>query len=192
MRARSWMAALALVLGSSVLVAQQVTAWGARPTQEKREARDESRKSTTPSTEPTASGAKTTTGVIPSVQLNLVIAGLGRAGCDVEIKPGNASCRFRSMGEKGPVDRYHVAPEGKATMELRDVELRGADRTCTVAITLHEPGQGPKTVYRGFRLPTRSPNDQASARETVPVFTCYMSSPSKLARTADSHTRTRK
>ena len=38
-------------------------------------------------------------------------------------------------------------------MELKDVELRGADRVCAVAITVLEPGQSAKTVYRGFRLP---------------------------------------
>ncbi len=118
-----------------------------------------------------------------------MIAGLGRAGCDVEIKPGNRSCRFRAVGENGPAARHHVAPEGKAKLELRDVELRGADRTCTVAITVYESGQGPKTVYRGFRLPQRAGDGAVSASAPVPVFTCYLSSPSKLARGNDSRTR---
>jgi hypothetical protein len=126
------------------------------------------------------------------VQLNLVIAGLSRAGCDVEIKPGNASCRFRTIGANRATGRHHVAPEGKAKVELQDVELRGADRICTVAITVHESGQGPKTVYRVFRVPHRGGHGESSATTAVPVFTCYLSSPSKVARSDDSQSRTRK
>jgi hypothetical protein len=82
-----------------------------------------------------------------------------------------------------------VAPEGKAKLELKDVELRGADRTCTVAITVYESGQGPKTVYRGFRVPHRSGDPAPRASAPMPAFTCYLSSPSKLARGDDSRTR---
>jgi hypothetical protein len=187
MRARSWMAILALVLGSSVLVAQGVTARGARPTQGEEKAQSESQKRALPKAQPTT--PKTAGVLIPTVELNLVIAGLGRTGCDVEIKPANASCRFRAVGEKGPTARHHVAPEGRARVELRVVELRGADRTCTVAITVHESGQGPKTVYRGFRVPPRSADPGTTAPQSVPAFTCYLSSPSKLARGDDSRNR---
>lgn len=189
MRARSWMAILALVLGSSVLVAQGVTARGARPAQGDEKAQNQSQKPAAPTTSAPASAAKTKGAVIPAVDLNLVIAGLGRAGCDVEIKPGNASCRFRAVGGKGPAALHHVAPEGRAKVELRDVELRGADRICNVAITVHESGQGPKTVYRGFRIPPHSANAGTTAPESVPAFTCYLSSPSKLARGDESRTR---
>jgi len=180
------MAILALVVGSSVLVARGVTARGARPSLGADEAQNQG-----PSPAPTAQTTppKAADAVIPTVHLNLVIAGLGRAGCDVEIKPGNRSCRFRAVGEKGAASRYHVAPEGKAKLELRDVTLRGADRTCSVAITVYESGQGPKTVYRGFRLPQRFGDGGSTASAPVPVFTCYLSSPSKLARGDDSRTR---
>ncbi len=187
MRARSWMAILALVVGSSVLAARGVTARGARPSLGADEAQSQGPQSPAPAAPKTP--PKAADAVIPTVQLNLVIAGLGRAGCDVEIKPGNRSCRFRAVGENGPAARHHVAPEGKAKLELRDVELRGADRTCTVAITVYESGQGPKTVYRGFRLPQRAGDGAVSASAPVPVFTCYLSSPSKLARGNDSRTR---
>jgi len=186
MRARSWMAILALIVASLILVARGVPARGARPSPETDEAQAErpQNPAPTPSTAPKVADA-----VVPAVQLNLVIAGLGRAGCEVEIKPGNRSCRFRTVGDKGAASRHHVAPEGKAKLELRNVELRGADRTCTVAITVYESGQGPKTVYRGFRLPQRSGDGASSASPPVPVFTCYLSSPSKLARGDDSRTR---
>jgi hypothetical protein len=187
MRARSWMAILALVVSSSVLVARGVPARGARSSQEADDAPRQSPKGSTPLTQTTAPQAADA--VIPAVQLNLVIAGLGRAGCDVEIKPGNRSCRFRAVGENGSGGRHHVAPEGKAKLELRDVELRGADRNCSVAITVYESGQGPKTVYRGFRLPQRNGDGAPTASVPVPVFNCYLSSPSKLARGDDSRAR---
>jgi hypothetical protein len=100
----------------------------------------------------------------PTVDLNLVIAGLGREGCDVEVKPADPGCRFRI------VTPQHVAATGKATLKLHEVELRGADHTCTMAITVREPGQAPKTIYRGFRLASRP------SASSAPSFTCYLSS----------------
>jgi hypothetical protein len=181
------MAILALVVSSSVLVARGVPARGARPNQESDKSERPNPKSPAEATQTT--DPKAAEAVVPAVQLNLVIAGLGRAGCDVEIKPGNRSCRFHAVGENGSAGRHHVAPEGKAKLELRDVELRGADRTCTVAITVFESGQGPKTVYRGFRVPRRSGDGESTASVSIPVFNCYLSSPSKLARGDDSRTR---
>ncbi len=160
---------------------------GARPNQGDEKAQTDSQKSAAPKTQPTTPKAAGV--VVPTVELNLVIAGLGRAGCDVEIKPGNASCRFCAVGEKGAAARLHVAPEGRAKLELHDVELRGADRTCAVAITVHESGQAPKTVYRGFRLPPRSVSERTNTPEPTPAFTCYLSSPSKLARNEGSRVR---
>ena len=101
------------------------------------------------------------------VELHLVIGGLGVEGCEVEVKPGNAACRFKKKTS-------HVPSSGKVTLEIREVELRGVDRNCTFAIVLREKGQEPKTIYRGFRMAADdSTGDQAES------FTCYMSSPSK-------------
>jgi hypothetical protein len=124
---------------------------------------------------PTAQGT-----FFPAVQLNLVIAGLGREGCDVDVKPANPGCKFRVASPQ------HVPSHGRAAVDLRDVELRGADHTCTVAITLREAGQTPKTIYRGFRLTTRATPPPANS--TIPSFTCYLSS--RLA--GVDATRTRK
>jgi hypothetical protein len=106
------------------------------------------------------------------VELNLMIAGLGRGGCDVEVKPGNRSCRFQPKSQ-------HVASSGKASFVFRDVEIRGADRNCSFRITVREPGQPPKTIYRGFRLATRGP--ARFSNQAPQSFTCYVNSPSKLA-----------
>jgi hypothetical protein len=107
-----------------------------------------------------------------SVDLTLLIAGLGDGGCDVEIKPGNRACRFNSQTQ-------HVGSQGKASFHFRDVELRGADHNCSFAITVREPGQTARTVYRGFRMaPSNAPKATAKSANS---FTCFMNSPSKLA-----------
>jgi hypothetical protein len=186
MRARSWMAALALIGAASVLMIGR--GWSAQapgpaqepgqpkeakgtPAQEKsapESAQDEAKSGSTPEKR------KASATQFPAVQLNLVIAGLGTEGCDVEVKPANAGCKFR------PTSAEHVPSDGRATIKLRDVELRGADKTCTMAITVREPGQPPQTIYRGFR-------PGSSKTGTIPSFTCYVSS--KLAGVDSKTTR---
>jgi hypothetical protein len=187
------MAALTLVAATSIAVGHAMPAANA--------AQDE-RASQSPSSEGSIPRAGATdakpTKATQSIILNVQIAGLGREGCDVEVKPANASCKFRAYQttlERGKMVRgkegaQHVSSEGHACLELRDVELRGADRVCGVAITVREPGQTPKTVFRGFRLSARSDGGEGSAPGAVPSFTCYLSSPSKVA--AIEQTRTRK
>jgi hypothetical protein len=109
-----------------------------------------------------------------SVELTLLIAGLGRDGCDVEIKPGNRGCRFTPQTQ-------HVGSQGKANFQFRDVELRGADHNCSFAITVREPGQVPRTIYRGFRMSSPTAPAPHKAGKPSNSFTCYMNSPSKLA-----------
>lgn len=106
------------------------------------------------------------------VKLKLLISGLGREGCDVEVKPGNRSCRFKPQVR-------HVGAPGELSLQFKDVEVLGADRNCTFAITVREAGQSSKTIYRGFRMPVRPA--QAGAAPAPQTFTCYMNSPSKLA-----------
>jgi hypothetical protein len=178
MRARSWMAALALIGTASILLIGR--GWSAQapgstqesgrakeakgsPTEEKtgpESTRDESKSGSQ------AEKRKASASQFPAIQLDLVIAGLGTEGCDVEVKPANAGCRFR------PSSAQHVPSDGRATIKLRDVELRGADKTCIMAITVREPGQPSQTIYRGFR-------PGSSKTGTIPSFTCYVSS--KLA-----------
>jgi hypothetical protein len=196
MRARSWMAALALIAGTSIAVGHAMPALS--PTDDQVNHQPPVAAETTrrePAAEPTPPDS-----VIQAVRLNVEIAGLGREGCDLEVKPGNASCKFRvvhltkdrAIAGKGQQALQHVSSVGHAFLELREVELRGADRTCTVAITVRESGQEPKTVYRGFRIASR-PDSRGAATaaiaSSIPTFTCYLSSPSKVAKAEGSRTR---
>jgi hypothetical protein len=185
MRARSWMAALALIAGTSIAVGRAMSAasptadpgQGSPPQSEQSSAGTQAPKSTA-ATEP-----------IKTILLNLEIAGLGHEGCDVEVTPGNPSCRFRVVNmtrDGGKLVRskdgkQHVSSIGHAVLELQNVELRGADRTCTMKITVHESGKAPKTVFRGFRLPARTEAGATVTASQAPTFTCYLSSPSKVA-----------
>jgi hypothetical protein len=102
-----------------------------------------------------------------TVTLDLRIAGLSAKGCDVDIKPGHPGCKFRTVSR-------HIGPNGIATVVLKDVVARNADRDCTFAITLREPGQADRTVHRGLRLQAENTPDQR--------LNCYLSSPSRIAR----------
>ncbi len=183
MRARSWMAALALIGAASVVIGRGFPAQSLGHAQEPSPSRKAEKPRGKAGAEPSRDGPKAGPRAekrqgagpqLPTVRLNLAIAGLGAEGCDVEVKPANPSCRFR------PSPTRHVSSDGHATIELRDVELRGADKTCTMAITVREPGQPPQTVYRGFRLSSSKPG-------AIPNFTCFISS--KLAGVDSKTTR---
>jgi hypothetical protein len=174
MRARSWMAALALIGATSILFGRgfsaQATGRVEEPSvsQEANQAQEQpAAKATTPKEEPKSESlpekSQRSGSQLPTIQLKLAIAGLSAQGCDVEVKPANRSCKFR------PSPSMHVSSGGYATIELRDVELRSADKTCSVAITVREQGQSPQTIYRGFRV-------GSSKSGTVPTFTCFISS----------------
>jgi len=104
------------------------------------------------------------------VELKLVIAGLGAEGCEVEVKPGNPAIEFEPQ-------TFRVPSNGRAAVTLKDVELLGVDRNCTFAVVVREKDQAPKTIYRGFRLPT----GPASKRSGDLSFTCFLSSASRIA-----------
>ncbi len=127
--------------------------------------------------------------LVPVVELRINIAGLGARGCDVEIKPGNTSCKFKIAHEKGSSPTLHVSSDGRVKVALMDVELQGADRVCTVALIVHEAGQPAKTVYRGFRIAAHNQTAKTKGAAAVPAFDCYLSSPSKLAKSAESKAR---
>jgi hypothetical protein len=193
MRARSWMAALALIAGTSIAVGRAMPA--SSPTED--QGQEQPQQDDRPAAKSQTTDAKPADKPIKAVLLNLEIAGLSPEGCDVEVKPGNASCRFQAINmtknggklERAKEGAQHVSSVGHAVLELQNVELRGADRTCTVAITVRESGQAPKTVYRGFRLPARPEAGLPASVNQVPTFTCYLSSPSKVANVEQSRTR---
>jgi hypothetical protein len=167
------MAALALLGGTSIVVGRGLLAEVPVPPPAQQPVGDQTqgRDHGPPPAPSQAQAPKPSEATFPTVRLNLVIAGLGRAGCDVEVKPANAGCKFHTAAPR------HVPSDGRAILELRDVELRGADHTCTLAI---KPGQSPKTLYRGFRLAGRPVNPSASsasssASSPIPSLTCYLS-----------------
>ena len=170
MQLRSWMATLVLAAGTSFLLELPVRAQQAGPDQgpTKAGSPDQARSQGAPvATDKTAQPP----GAHP-VELILAIAGLGRDGCEVEVKPGNRGSRFQPQSQ-------HIGASGKASFVFRDVEVRGADHNCSFAITVRESGRAPKTIYRGFRIASRvAPGTSPTA---VQSFTCYMNSPSKLA-----------
>jgi hypothetical protein len=168
MQIRSWTATLALVTGWAALLASQGSAQSSGSGQAPPSAnRPIEQRETSKSPDPQAPARAG-----QSVDLTLLIAGLGQDGCDVEIKPGNRNCRFSPQTQ-------HVGSQGKASFHFRDVELRGADHNCSFAITVREAGQTAKTIYRGFRM---APSNTAKpAAKSANAFTCYMNSPSKLA-----------
>ena len=85
MRARSWMAVWALIVGTSIAIEPELLAREQSSTDPTGQSGD-SKPSDSQSTKGTP---KPSDPRFRAAKLNLVIAGLGRNGCDVEIKPGN-------------------------------------------------------------------------------------------------------
>jgi len=167
------MAAAVLVAGSTVLLSGMARSQktGSDPTPPGAQGQNAGSPKTQDGQNPSAPERRPTANP-QTVELTLIIAGLGPEGCQVEVKPGNQSCRFQPQ-------RLRVESQGKAKFVFRDVELRGADRNCTFAITVHEAGQASRTIYRGFRIASKPA--PAPAAQAAQSFTCYMNSPSKLA-----------
>lgn len=108
--------------------------------------------------------------VVNKVTLRLQITGLGRDGCEVEIKPGHPACDFKAIARK-------VGPTGHTFTDL-EVKSTSADRDCLFAITVKEPGQPPRTIRRGLRL------DAPAEGKAVPrqFLDCLLRSPSLAAK----------
>jgi hypothetical protein len=167
MLVRSWKAALVLTVSLTAMTAQVSRAQEPSKAQDGLHSRPEAEAKAEP-----GDAAKRQPGVeTRAVELNLMIAGLGRDGCDIEVRPGTRSCRFQPQV-------LHIASHGKASLNIREVEFRGADRNCSFAITVRESGQVPRTIYRAFRI---SPKVDPAHPAAPPSFTCFMTSPSKLA-----------
>ena len=95
------------------------------------------------------------------VALNLKFSGLLYPG-EVVIKPANAGCRFQPITR--PVRRNDLVP-----IEPIEVETFSADRTCSLVITLKEPGQPDKTMRRTFQFEATEP------AKGPQVFECMLS-----------------
>ena len=116
------------------------------------------------------------------MNLEVQIAGLSRPGCEVEVRPAHAGCQFTRV-----VKRVEGRPGSRTAIQFESIRAQStnADRDCAFAITIREPGQAPKTFRRGLRLNPQEPD------RPVPVqwLKCYLSSPSLVAREAESRPR---
>jgi hypothetical protein len=110
--------------------------------------------------------------VVNKITLTLKITGLGREGCEVEIKPGHAACEFKKISQK--LDR-----NGQIDLKPFEVKSTSADHDCLFAITVKEPGQPVKTVKRGLVLVKPAPGARAVPSQN---FSCLLRSPSLAAR----------
>ena len=172
MRARSWMAALALIGATSILIGRGLSGpvaragAGADPVE-----RGEETAGKAPAGSPKdgpKSGSQPEkrrfSGThFPTIQLDLAVAGLGAEGCDVEVKPANAGSKFR------PSPTEHVSSDGRATIKLRDVELAAPTRPAPWRSPSASPASRPRRSIAASGPAHRSPG-------TVPRFACFISS----------------
>ena len=161
MQGRSWKAALTLVaglgLGFSVITNTVTLA-----------------DDTTTAPQPTKATAKPKGSPIHSVRVELRIAGLGAKGCEVELKPAHRGCSFETV-------KKHVDRRGELVVVINEIKVLNADRDCTFAINIKEPGHADRSERRGLRL-SKTGGD-------TPTLSCFLNSPSKIARaneTADT------
>lgn len=117
-----------------------------------------------------------------TVSLQLQITGLAAGESVIEIKPGHPACSFPTVTRtvRSGVDG------GMLRLEPIVVEAlsQGADRDCSFAITIREPGQKPQTFRRGIRLST-SEDGSIARPQTLKL---YLSAPSVAARESTPRT----
>jgi hypothetical protein len=107
------------------------------------------------------------TEVVNKIVMELQIQGLSKEGCIVEIAPGHPGCKFKKVRYKVDSPRVQLQPIEVTTLS--------ADRDCSFAITIKEPGMPEQTIRRGLRL-TRPENAQAVPETKL---TCYLATPSQ-------------
>ena len=147
MQGRSWMAALALAAGVALALV-------GRPA-------------------PTRAGDVEP--VVNKVALTLRITGVGKDGCEIEVKPGHAACEFEPVTKKITELRQGQA---QITLDLAKVRSTSPDRDCQFSITIKEPNQPPRVVRRGIRLVAPA----AGVALPEQTFVCYLRSPSLAAK----------
>lgn len=107
-------------------------------------------------------------GVVNDVVIELQVQGLSKEGCVVEIAPGHPGCKFKKV-------RYKV-DNARVLLQPIEVTSLSADRDCSFAITIKEPGMPEKTIKRGMRLIRP---DSGSAKPEAKI-TCYLATPSQV------------
>ena len=109
--------------------------------------------------------------VVLQIRLDGLAAG---SGAQLVIKPGHRACKFAEVvySYKGQERIQDIPPI--------DVESLSADRDCSFAITLKEPGQPDKVFRRSLQL--AAPSDAAAGKPQV--LQCYLSSQAVAAKAA--------
>ncbi len=113
------------------------------------------------------------------VNLVMQISGLGAEGCEIEIQPGHPGCKFEPLTRR--IERVPVGSVVKLDTIPIEARSTSADRDCSFAITIREPGQPPRTFRRGIRLSDSAASDEAKKAQ---VLRCYLSTASLAARDA--------
>lgn len=107
-------------------------------------------------------------GVVNQVTIELQVQGLSKEGCVVEIAPGHPGCKFKKV-------KYKVE-NSRVLLQPIEVTSLSADRDCSFAITIKEPGMPDQTIRRGMRL--SRPDSAGSKPESK--LTCYLATPSQV------------
>ncbi len=94
-------------------------------------------------------------------------------GVELVIKPGHPACRFKPI-------THPVKGDGDQDILPIDVETLSADRDCSFAIVLKEPGQPDKIFRRSLQI---TPATEATAGKPQ-VLQCYLSSRAITAKAA--------
>ena len=121
------------------------------------------------------------------VALSLKFDGLSPQGGEVEIKPGNAGCKFETIKfqTKG---HPRASSDGRINLDPIEVQIFSADRDCSFAITLKEPGLPDKTVRRVLTIIPAT-----DAKQPTPqTMTCFISSTSldpQIGKAGESKTK---
>jgi hypothetical protein len=123
------------------------------------------------------------TAVENKVSLQLQINGLSTESCTIVIKPGHPGCQFETVEKKlSKTGQSEVLNVPAFTIKAKST---GADRDCSFAITIKEPGQPPRTVRRGLRLAA----PKAGQPTPMQTLKLHLSAPSIAARESDARTR---
>ncbi|MEI7923200.1 MAG: hypothetical protein WCJ40_14935 [Planctomycetota bacterium] len=115
-----------------------------------------------------ASTVKAESDVVNDVVIELQVQGLSKEGCVVEIAPGHPGCKFKKV-------RYKV-DTARVLLQPIEVTSLSADRDCSFAITIKEPGMPEQTIKRGMRLVKPA----AGAVKPESKITCYLATPSQV------------
>jgi hypothetical protein len=115
--------------------------------------------------------------VANTVRLQLKITGLPASGCLLKVAPAHPGCQFPAIERK-----ITAVPGSGGMVSLPALVIpattTSADRDCTFAITIQEPGRPPRTFRRGVRLAPAEPGKPTPVKD----LRVYLSAPSLAVR----------